>query len=80
MALRAPEIEASNNGELMAELAASLALFGPTPIPNPIKETPECSNVDLTSAKSRLMTAGNIMRLTTVLTDCAKTLSDSLKA
>ena len=37
-------------------------------------------NVDLTSAKSRLMTAGSKIKSVTVLTDWAKTLSDSEKA
>ncbi|MPN16426.1 hypothetical protein SDC9_163766 [bioreactor metagenome] len=61
-------------------LAASLALSGPAPIPNPIKATPESFKVFFTSAKSRLITAGKRIKLTTVLTDWANTLSPSPKA
>ena len=43
-------------------------------------EGAEFFNVDLTSAKSRLMTAGSKIKSVTVLTDWAKTLSDSEKA
>ena len=69
MAFLAPVIDASSNGELMALLAASLALFGPLPKPNPIRATPESLSVLLTSAKSKLITAGKRIKLTTVLTD-----------
>ena len=64
----------------MAEVAASWALFGPLPIPKPIKAMPALRKVLLTSAKSRLITAGIKIKSVTVFTDCAKTLSDSENA
>ena len=80
MAFLAPTIEASNKGDLIAFCAASSAHLLPEPIPKPIKATPLLVNVARTSAKSKLIMAGNNIKLTIVFTLCAKTLSLSPKA
>ena len=54
----APSIEVSNNGLLIAILAASAARFSPVAIPIPIKASPCSVMIVLTSAKSRLIKPG----------------------
>ena len=57
----APSIEDSSSGELMAALAASVARSGPDPSPIPINADPAPAMIDLTSAKSRLISPGVVM-------------------
>ena len=50
----APLIDVSRSGDCIASLAASIALFSPTPKPIPISAEPRFAITVLTSAKSRL--------------------------
>ena len=80
IALFAPLIDCSINGEFNALIAASSLLLSPLPVPKPIKAIPLSFKVFLTSAKSRLITAGLKIKSVIVFTDYVKTASASLKA
>ena len=51
----------TSNGELIAEVAASIALPSPEPRPIPISAEPDDSITALTSAKSTLISPGTVM-------------------
>ena len=55
IALFAPLIDCSINGEFNALIAASSLLLSPLPVPKPINAIPLSFKVFLTSAKSRCM-------------------------
>ncbi|MDI2023889.1 hypothetical protein PJL18_04438 [Paenarthrobacter nicotinovorans] len=58
----APSMEASRSGEAMASSAALTARSSPRAEPMPIRAEPAPCMTDLTSAKSRLMRPGVVMR------------------
>ena len=80
MASVAPSIVVSSNGLATACLAASMALFSPTPIPIPIIALPRLAIIALTSAKSKLTRPDTAIKSDIDWTPLLKTLSTSLKA
>ena len=66
----APSIVVSSNGLSTAIRTASRALSSPLPAPIPICAMPLSSITVLTSAKSRLMTAGTLIKSVIPDTDC----------
>ena len=76
----APEIVVSSNGLSTAIFTASLALSSPLPLPIPIWAIPLSFITVWTSAKSRLMIAGTLIRSVIPCTACCKTSSAFLRA
>ncbi|KKT10663.1 MAG: hypothetical protein UV89_C0020G0006 [candidate division WWE3 bacterium GW2011_GWB2_43_22] len=76
----APSTDCSSNGEEIAALAATSALFSPVPIPIPINAVPASFIIVLTSAKSTFINPGITIRSEIPWTPWFKTLSDNLKA
>ena len=58
----APLIDSSISGEVIAALAASIARFSPWPAPTPIRAEPASRMIVRTSAKSRLIRPGMVIR------------------
>ncbi len=72
----APEMEiSSNNGWDMARWAASTARFSPLAMPMPMMARPALDIIVLTSAKSRLISPGIIIRSVIPLTEWSSTSS-----
>src|SRR5437867_3752282 len=59
---RAPSMDCSRSGDWMAWRAASAARVSPVPCPMPISAEPALVMIVFTSAKSRLMRPGTVMR------------------
>ena len=77
---RAPSIEDSSNGELIAAFAALIARLSPVALPVPINALPAFVKIILTSAKSVLMRPGVVIRLVIPATPCNSTSSALRKA
>ena len=58
----APSIEASSSGEAIASSAAATARLSPRALPMPISADPAPLITDFTSAKSRLIKPGVVIR------------------
>ena len=76
----APSIDVSSNGEFTAAFAASTALFSPLALPIPMWAIPWSDIIDLTSAKSRLITFGTAISSEIPLTASISTWSAILNA
>ena len=76
----APSTEDSSSGELIACLAASIARFSPLSSPMPISAVPASCMIARTSAKSRLIRPGIVIRSVIPWTPWRRTLSASRKA
>ncbi len=76
----APSTEASSSGDEMAALADSEARFSPLATPMPMSAEPASFMMALTSAKSRLMRPGTVIRSVMPWTPCLSTSSATLKA
>ena len=76
----APSTLASSSGELMAALAASTARFSPPATPIPMSAEPASFMTVRTSAKSRLMRPGTVIRSVMPCTPWRSTSSATLKA
>ena len=59
---RAPSTEVSSRGEATACVAASIARCSPTPMPIPSRACPASAMIVRTSAKSRLISPGSVIR------------------
>ena len=59
---RAPSTEVSSSGDSTARWAASIARWSPTPIPIPSSAVPASAMIVRTSAKSRLISPGSVIR------------------
>ena len=77
---RAPSMDDSNNGELMAAFAALIARLSPLPRPIPISAVPAFLSTIRTSAKSVLINPGVVIRLVIPDTPCRSTSSAFLNA
>ncbi len=77
---RAPSTLASRSGELTAARAASTARFSPPATPMPMSAEPASFMIVRTSAKSRLMRPGTVMRSVMPCTPWRSTSSATLKA
>ena len=77
---RAPSIEASSRGEVMAARAAFTARPSPVEVPTPMMAVPAFRMMALTSAKSVLMSPGTVIRSVTPRTAESRTSSAILKA
>jgi len=73
-------MDISSKVELIASLAASIALFSPLAIPIPIKAEPAFDITALTSAKSALIIPGTVIISAIPCTPWRKTSSAILKA
>ena len=58
----APSTDSSSSGEEIATRAASAQRFSPAAVPIPISAEPASSMIVRTSAKSRLISPGMVMR------------------
>ena len=77
---RAPSIEASSSGDVMAARAALAARPSPMDEPMPMMAVPALVMTIFTSAKSVLMSPGTVMRSVMPRTPCSRTSSAILKA
>ena len=77
---RAPSIDASSKGEVMAARAAFTARPSPVELPTPMMAVPALRMMVFTSAKSVLISPGTVMRSVTPRTAESKTSSAILKA
>ncbi len=77
---RAPSMEASRSGEEIAISAAATARSSPRAEPMPMRAEPASDMTDLTSAKSRLIRPGVVMRSVMPWTPLRRTWSADLKA
>ena len=76
----APSIDSSSSGLETAISAASTARFSPRAEPMPIRAEPALDITDFTSAKSRLIRPGVVIRSVMPETPCSSTWSACLKA
>ena len=76
----APSTDSSSSGEEIAALAASAARFSPPAVPIPISAVPASCMIVRTSAKSRLIRPGIVIRSVMPWTPWRRTLSASRKA
>ena len=76
----APSIDSSSSGLDTASSAASTARFSPRAEPMPISAEPALDITDFTSAKSRLIRPGVVIRSVMPETPCSSTWSACLKA
>ena len=76
----APSIDSSSSGLETASSAASTARFSPRAEPMPIRAEPALDITDFTSAKSRLIRPGVVIRSVMPETPCSSTWSACLKA
>ena len=76
----APSIFSSISGEVIAFLAASIARFSPEPVPTPIRAEPASCMTRRTSAKSRLIRPGIVIRSVMPWTPWRRMSSASRKA
>ena len=77
---RAPSIEVSSSGLLIAAWAARMARSSPLATPMPINADPASCMIVRTSAKSRLMSPGTVIRSAMPCTPCRRTSSARRKA
>ena len=77
---RAPVMLTSSSGLMTAARAASTARFSPVPMPMPIIDEPASRMIVLTSAKSRLMRPGTVIRSLMPCTPWRSTSSTTRKA
>ena len=77
---RAPSIDASSSGDVMAARAALTARPSPVDVPTPMMAVPALRMMAFTSAKSVLIRPGTVMRSVTPRTADSRTSSAILKA
>ena len=77
---RAPSIEVSSSGDSTACTAASIARCSPTPMPIPSSAVPASDMIVRTSAKSRLIRPGSVIRSEMPCTPWRRTSSATLNA